>query len=1239
MSQNLLTLIARFGSETPGPSAVHSGNMGDIIHALPAIRELGITRLVLNIVSDPPLGGRVLTETGARFLVPLLLTQAPLTCIEIAAAPINLSQGFGKPAETSMVRGLPLEHIDPSLLGVDYIFDRFRLQPLDRRHLVTSHSDAVGATARGNDAWIILPHAPSVAKNGIILSLTPRYRNKDISFFKRILAGFGPITKVGLPEESWVYTDIPGDMLTATDALDLAQRINQAALFIGGQSLPHAIAEGLKAPRLVDSPSQMLTSWPLGARGFVLPNAIPQARALIEDLMRDADAPSSHAWAAPRTAPKMGAPVRFGLYAASRGQGFREETSQWQEVPRAPGLLVAEIPLPTHEALGGPLAPPLAKLRFDIKTPEAALYLGSVHLIGALGVTVWSLDLDAADTRAFFETDAAPGGLLIPPLPTPDGLLLLKSDNHAWFDLPVPADVLAYHGTGGRLMTEARLVDREAAIESMAATLDEVRGLAHATRVQIEQLERSASAQIEQLEREVAYANGLVAAMRESSSWRVTAPLRALKKLGIPIGLKKRLRATLLELPYGHRILKLRARLARQPTPEAPALDLADAKTLFRAEKQTEFEAFLASGQPLVLPRAEKPLVSIVLILWNQAELSYACLKALAAETAIPIEVVIADNASSDRTDELLARTEGATLQRNDSNLGFLLAVNKAVQAATGEHVLLLNNDAVMRPGALRAALETLTGADDIGAVGGRIILLNGRLQEAGSIIWQDGSCLGYGRNLLPESPEVMFRRDVDYCSGAFLLFRRALFAEMGGFDERYAPAYYEETDFCLRLWQRGLRVVYEPRAVLDHFEFGSSEKSNQALELQQKNRLLFLEKHQAFLARQWAPDLKNVLAARTRAPEGGTERVLVLDDRVPLPPLGSGFPRACHMLEVIAQTGRQVTFYPIDRPHETWDAIHQWLPPTVEVALDQGRAGLAAFLKARRGLYDTVLISRPHNMELLRALLKDEPDLLGKARLIYDAEAVFAVREKHRARLFGSADAVARAEREIETELKLASIAQRIVTVSPGEASHFRQRGYSEVHVIGHGIAPHPTPRAFAARHNLLFVGLLQDDGSPNVDSLQWFARDVAPRLPQHLSEAVELQVVGRTGAKALDELPTGCLRLMGQVADITPIYDRSRVFVAPTRFAGGIPHKIHEAAAYGVPVVATSLLAEQLGWTDGVELLTADDPDAFARQIARLYQDEALWTRLRNAALARMAEDCDPQEFARRVQALVTF
>ena len=104
--------------------------------------------------------------------------------------------------------------------------------------------------------------------------------------------------------------------------------------------------------------------------------------------------------------------------------------------------------------------------------------------------------------------------------------------------------------------------------------------------------------------------------------------------------------------------------------------------------------------------------------------------------------------------------------------------------------------------------------------------MLDGTLQEAGSLIWQDGSCLGYGRGDDPEQPEYMFRRDVDYCSGAFLLFRKQDFAALQGFDEAFAPAYYEESDFCIRLRKSGKRVVYDPRAVITHSNSPAREAS-----------------------------------------------------------------------------------------------------------------------------------------------------------------------------------------------------------------------------------------------------------------------------------------------------------------------------------------------------------------------------------------------------------------------------
>jgi glycosyltransferase involved in cell wall biosynthesis len=95
--------------------------------------------------------------------------------------------------------------------------------------------------------------------------------------------------------------------------------------------------------------------------------------------------------------------------------------------------------------------------------------------------------------------------------------------------------------------------------------------------------------------------------------------------------------------------------------------------------------------------------------------------------------------------------------------------------------------------------------------------------------------------------------------------------------------------------------------------------------------------------------------------------------------------------------------------------------------------------------------------------------------------------------------------------------------------------------------------------------------------------------------------------------------------VADLTPLYDRARLFVAPTRFAAGIPYKIHHAAAHGLPVVCTPLLSRQLGWGD--EVRAAED---LAAAVCDLYGDEAAWQRQRDAALARVTADCDPQKFA---------
>ena len=173
-------------------------------------------------------------------------------------------------------------------------------------------------------------------------------------------------------------------------------------------------------------------------------------------------------------------------------------------------------------------------------------------------------------------------------------------------------------------------------------------------------------------------------------------------------------------------------------------------------------------------------------------------------------------------------------------------------------------------PGALAAALSTLDTSPDIGAVGGQLILPSGRLQEAGSIVWTDSSTLGYARNIDADAGEAMFRRDVDYCSGAFLLTPLAFWNRLGGFNEAFVPAYYEEADYCMRLREHSLRVVYEPSAVIDHFEFGSETKRSNTLKMSRANQKKFRQRHALTLSRfHLPPALSNIIVARSQSQQG----------------------------------------------------------------------------------------------------------------------------------------------------------------------------------------------------------------------------------------------------------------------------------------------------------------------------------------------------------------------------------
>jgi GT2 family glycosyltransferase/glycosyltransferase involved in cell wall biosynthesis len=668
-----------------------------------------------------------------------------------------------------------------------------------------------------------------------------------------------------------------------------------------------------------------------------------------------------------------------------------------------------------------------------------------------------------------------------------------------------------------------------------------------------------------------------------------------------------------------------------QPTAGTDAETLfaeADPKAAFRDACRAELESFLASGERMALPTSESPTVSILLVLFNQAELTFECLRSLTRAMDVGCELILVDNASSDRTAELLSRLDGVRAIRNAENLHFLHGVNQGAELARGRHLLLLNNDTRLTPGSIGAAAERLDAEPDLGAVGGRIILLDRKLQEAGSIIWSDGTCVGYGRGQDPWAAEFQFRRDVDYCSGAFLMVRRELFERLGRFDAAFSPAYYEETDLCMRIREAGFRIGYEPRVQLVHFEFGSAS-SDAALALQAAHHRLFQARHGAMLTAEHRRPGTSALEARMRG--GFCGRVLIVDDQIPYPQLGAGYPRALDLLRAVAGAGWFVTYYPLVYPDADYAEAYRILPAQVEIAAERGEAGLEKFLRERAGYYDAAIVSRPHNMKVFRDALAEAPEFISLSRVVYDAEAIFALRDEVRARLVGQADKGVK--EKMAAELGLSADAAVVLAVNEVEAEHFRQGGARDVRVLGHALAPQVVGGGFAGRRDFLFVGAMDEDDSPNADSLVFFVQEVMPWLDARIGPDYVLRVAGRCGAQRVRALAGERVQLLGRVADLTSLYASSRVFVAPTRYSAGIPMKVHEAAARGLPVAATSLLAGQLGWTAGEALAVGDTPVTFARACQHLYEDAALWEKVRQGALARVKAECEPAAFAAKV------
>jgi glycosyltransferase involved in cell wall biosynthesis len=372
-------------------------------------------------------------------------------------------------------------------------------------------------------------------------------------------------------------------------------------------------------------------------------------------------------------------------------------------------------------------------------------------------------------------------------------------------------------------------------------------------------------------------------------------------------------------------------------------------------------------------------------------------------------------------------------------------------------------------------------------------------------------------------------------------------------------------------------------------------------------------------------------LGGRLVRSRSGAGRVLVID-WVPHVVEGAGLPRMNAILRLLRRAGYHVTLHPVEPCRESPEILHADIPREIEVIRDRGLDDVERFLMARGREFSAILVSRPPTMARLAPIFVRRPGLVARASLVYDAEAIFAVCDIRRQQLLGPPLDDESAARRIADETRLSVLADAVTVVSVEEQALFRRHAGVDAHILPYPVEPAPTPRPFRDRRGLLFVGRIADDDWPNVDGLVWFRDRVFPAVRCRLAELghdVALTVAGKTGATRLAAPRDPAIRFLGVVEELRPLYDEARVFIAPTRFAAGTPLKVYDAAARGLPVVGTRLLADQLGWRAGDDLLAGDvsSPEAFADNVVELYTDPDRWERVRANGLARIVADCSPE------------
>ena len=606
----------------------------------------------------------------------------------------------------------------------------------------------------------------------------------------------------------------------------------------------------------------------------------------------------------------------------------------------------------------------------------------------------------------------------------------------------------------------------------------------------------------------------------------------------------------------------------------------------------------------LTLPAWKHPKVSVVIPVYNQFDYTYNCVKSIIKNSGdIAYEVIIADDCSTDITRDIEKVIKNIRVEVTKKNIRFLLNCNNAGKHARGEYILFLNNDTQVQKDWLRPLVELIERDDSIGMVGSKLIYPDGFLQEAGGIVWKDASAWNYGNRRNPEDPEFNYVKEADYISGAAIMIRRKLWKEIGGFDERFVPAYYEDTDLAFEVRKHGYLVLYQPLSQVVHFEGVSNGTSVQTglKQYQQVNFRKFYEKWKDVLEAGHEVNGENVFTAKDRS--NHRKHMLVVDHYVPHHDQEAGGKCTFMYLRTFVKMGFQVTFI--------GDNFYKHEPYTTEL----NQMGIEVlygnyyynnwkqWLKDNAHYFDYIYLQRPHISIKYIDIVKKYSD----AKIFYFDHDLQHIRDSREYIMTGDHDKLASSQKwkKIEYELfEKADVGHVVGSFEQQKMQEvFPDKPIRNIPLYIYEDIPMDINKDFASRQDILYVGGFGHP--PNIDAVLWFAKEVFPRVLEHCPD-MKWHVVGGKATLEIQALASDNTIIEGFLPDETleKLYRECRMAVVPLRYGAGVKGKVVESAYYQIPLVTTSIGAEGLSREEAF-MVVEDDGEKLAEIICRLYGD----------------------------------